>query len=297
MATVLKTTFKLKRGTAARWAEVNPILAQGEPGFILDENRLKIGDGITAWSDLPYIGESNVFSASTIDEFPTVGANWVIYKAEKEKKLYQWNSDEFAYEELSFDAPIIDTHTYEVFSKPENTLINIQEDEIRIMCAKDTNWEFQTSGEGADPDSYYIGLKIFAPSEDIFSFKEDLNKTINDSTMYYFIDNDFAGIDENSRKFSIIWLPVAKYDIAAASWNYYGEKSSEKKFIGWDYCVEWYDINGLLKSCNSIRINLSNESCHYINEPYYMASINVNKLTQDTGDVLILYGGSAIDNI
>lgn len=118
MATVLKTTFKLKRGTAARWAEVNPILAQGEPGFILDENRLKIGDGITTWSDLPYIGESNVFSASTIDEFPTIGANWVIYKAEKEKKLYQWNSDEFVYEELSFDAPIIDTHTYEVFSKP-----------------------------------------------------------------------------------------------------------------------------------------------------------------------------------
>jgi len=26
MATTLNTTFKLKRGTAARWAEVNPIL-------------------------------------------------------------------------------------------------------------------------------------------------------------------------------------------------------------------------------------------------------------------------------
>ena len=99
--------------------------------------------------------------------------------------------------------------------------------------------------------------------KDIDEFKEDLNKTINDSTMYYFTDNDFAGIDENGRKFSIIWLPVAKYDIATASWNYYGEKSSEKKFIGWDYCVEWYDINGLLKSCNSIRINLSNADCHF----------------------------------
>ena len=39
MATVVNTTFKLKRGTAARWAEVNPILEQGEPGFVYDENR------------------------------------------------------------------------------------------------------------------------------------------------------------------------------------------------------------------------------------------------------------------
>lgn len=55
MATVLNTTFRLKRGTAARWAEVNPILDQGEPGFVYDANRLKIGDGKTPWNDLPYI--------------------------------------------------------------------------------------------------------------------------------------------------------------------------------------------------------------------------------------------------
>ena len=44
MATVIPTTFKLKRGIAARWAEVNPVLAQGEPGFVYDTNKLKIGD-------------------------------------------------------------------------------------------------------------------------------------------------------------------------------------------------------------------------------------------------------------
>lgn len=297
MATVLKTTFKLKRGTAFRWAELNPILAQGEPGFVLDENRLKIGDGITPWNDLPYIGESNVFSAPTVNDFPIPGANWIIYKAENEKKLYQWNEAEYNYEELSFDAPIIDTHTYEVFSKPEKTLVSIQEDEIRIMCANDTSWSLQSSGAGADPNSYYIGLKIYAPSSDIYSFKEDLNEIILDPQMYYFTDNNFAGIDENGRKYSIVWLPVAKYDAASDSWTYYGEKSSNKKYIGWNYCVEWYNENGLLVASNSIRINLSNETCHYINEPYYMASINVNKLTQDSGDVLVLYGGSATDNI
>ena len=38
MAQVVNTTFRLKRGTAARWAEVNPILDQGEPGFVYDTN-------------------------------------------------------------------------------------------------------------------------------------------------------------------------------------------------------------------------------------------------------------------
>ena len=115
--------------------------------------------------------------------------------------------------------------------------------------------------------------------------------------MYYFTDNNFAGIDELGRKYSIIWLPVAAYDAVAQTWTYYGDKSTSKKFVGWDYVVNWYDENELMVATNSIRINLSNENCHYINEPYYMASINVNKLIQDDGDILVLYGGSATDNI
>ena len=56
MATVISTTFRLKRGLAAKWQELNLILDPGEPGFELDTYRLKIGDGKTAWNDLPYIG-------------------------------------------------------------------------------------------------------------------------------------------------------------------------------------------------------------------------------------------------
>ena len=57
MAKILKTTFKLRRGTCARWIEVNPILADGEPGFELDTLRLKIGNGEIPWNDLPYVNE------------------------------------------------------------------------------------------------------------------------------------------------------------------------------------------------------------------------------------------------
>lgn len=46
--------IKFRRDTAADWAQVNPVLAQGEPGFEYDTGLLKIGDGGTAWNSLPY---------------------------------------------------------------------------------------------------------------------------------------------------------------------------------------------------------------------------------------------------
>lgn len=47
--------FKLRRDLAADWAEKNPILRAGEPGFEIDTNKLKIGDGLNAWNDLDYL--------------------------------------------------------------------------------------------------------------------------------------------------------------------------------------------------------------------------------------------------
>ena len=55
MAHRIKITYQLKRGLAERWNELDPILEQGEPGFEIDTNRLKIGDGETPWTSLPYI--------------------------------------------------------------------------------------------------------------------------------------------------------------------------------------------------------------------------------------------------
>lgn len=51
----IKTTFKFRRGNADTFEANNPVLSAGEPAYELDEKRLKIGDGVTAWSDLPYI--------------------------------------------------------------------------------------------------------------------------------------------------------------------------------------------------------------------------------------------------
>jgi hypothetical protein len=111
MAKVINTTFKLKRGTEARWAEVNPILAEGEPGFVYDKNRLKIGDGKTHWNDLPYIdGKREIGVYNYASEFPETGDSGILYRAEKEQSLYQYNSETSEYEKLS-DGRSIDNIT------------------------------------------------------------------------------------------------------------------------------------------------------------------------------------------
>ena len=46
-----------RRGTAAQWTSTNPILEDGEIGFESDTTNLKVGDGETAWDDLPYVAE------------------------------------------------------------------------------------------------------------------------------------------------------------------------------------------------------------------------------------------------
>ena len=46
--------LQLRRDGAQQWANVNPILAQGELGIEIDTSRLKIGDGVTSWNSLKY---------------------------------------------------------------------------------------------------------------------------------------------------------------------------------------------------------------------------------------------------
>lgn len=68
MADVIKTTFQVKRGAAARWEELNPILNPGEPGFEMDTFKLKIGNGSTPWKELPYINDIDISKYITIED-------------------------------------------------------------------------------------------------------------------------------------------------------------------------------------------------------------------------------------
>ena len=47
--------IKIRRDSAADWISANSTLGAGEFGLETDTEKLKIGDGSTAWNDLQYI--------------------------------------------------------------------------------------------------------------------------------------------------------------------------------------------------------------------------------------------------
>ena len=51
----LKIRFTFRGDTAENWRNVNPVLLQNEAGRETDTNRVKFGDGTTAWNSLPYV--------------------------------------------------------------------------------------------------------------------------------------------------------------------------------------------------------------------------------------------------
>lgn len=66
----MSVQIQLRRGTPAEWHAANPILAVGEPGIAQapgsHELVYKVGDGVTAWRDLPSVPEAS--AAGMIDE-------------------------------------------------------------------------------------------------------------------------------------------------------------------------------------------------------------------------------------
>ena len=63
--------IQLRRDTSINWANVNPILTDGEPGLEVDTNRIKYGDGISPWSSLSYGGTANITFTGTTLNGPT----------------------------------------------------------------------------------------------------------------------------------------------------------------------------------------------------------------------------------
>lgn len=52
--------IQFRRDTSTNWVSINPILSRGEPGYEVDTGRLKIGDAILPWAQLPYIKTENL---------------------------------------------------------------------------------------------------------------------------------------------------------------------------------------------------------------------------------------------
>jgi hypothetical protein len=69
----MASIIQLRGGTASAWTSANPTLAQKEMGIETDTNKIKLGDGVTAWTGLGYfetgevtLAASQVFTNKTI---------------------------------------------------------------------------------------------------------------------------------------------------------------------------------------------------------------------------------------
>lgn len=51
----IKAIIQLRRAKESEWIQKNPVLRLGEPAYSTDVNKLKIGDGIRLWSEIPYL--------------------------------------------------------------------------------------------------------------------------------------------------------------------------------------------------------------------------------------------------
>ena len=79
---IIKAQMKQRQDTKANWAAANPVLLDGELGMVSDDRNLyKVGDGRTAWNDLPFRG----FDGTLAQELGTSANAAISQKAVTEK--------------------------------------------------------------------------------------------------------------------------------------------------------------------------------------------------------------------
>ncbi len=66
--------IRLRGGTEYQWDTAGPTLAAREVGVTTDTHRLKVGDGVNAWADLPWVddaGADGLPEGGTVDQLLT----------------------------------------------------------------------------------------------------------------------------------------------------------------------------------------------------------------------------------
>lgn len=178
-------------------------------------------------------------------------------------------SEAKAYTDGKVEAAIAEhlTQKYEVVDAPAGTLVKMNENEIRIMCPHDAEYHLQSVGSNGDANTYYITFKTYVYDDNVVGYKEHLGNSVDAEIL-----TDLK-TDEYGRRYQPTWLGVAKYDESSDKWNYYGASSNGDKMVGWDYQLDLFDANGVMIASDSVRINLSNENCHYEIKPYYVGAM------------------------
>lgn len=84
---IIKARLKQRTDTQANWTANNPVLLEGELGLVTDDKNLyKVGDGVTAWNDLPFRGFDGTLVHETGDSDNAVMSQRSVTEALNELK-------------------------------------------------------------------------------------------------------------------------------------------------------------------------------------------------------------------
>lgn len=89
--------------TAANLASSNPVLDAGDYGYATDNHVLKVGDGETAWNDLPRVGSGYTLDSNTLTD--TVGPTSGTTPLEIGALQLDWESDGIREQEVGVTVP------------------------------------------------------------------------------------------------------------------------------------------------------------------------------------------------
>lgn len=139
-----------RRDTAARWAEMNPILLEGEMGIVLDDpNQYKIGDGVHTWNELPLRGFTGTIAQTLGNNENAVASQKVVTEkfAEQDEKLSDIGSEvEKEASRAKEEERLLDVRGKNNSNRIDSNEENINEILIRIkrindkeFCIADTN--------------------------------------------------------------------------------------------------------------------------------------------------------------
>jgi hypothetical protein len=116
-----------KVNTRSQWEALNPVVLAGEPGLESDTENLKIGDGRTTWSGLPYFGSPSYWG-SFWDETSQVAtlANTVYAIKLRQVDTASRGTKIISNERITFDHPGIYSITFSIqFSNTDSAIHNI----------------------------------------------------------------------------------------------------------------------------------------------------------------------------
>lgn len=253
------------------WVNKNGEIIIAEPDLSgIEENISQVESELATKADAEEVEEKIALKAniSYVEEELSAKADVV----EVEEKIKKITTDTIASAKAYTDGKVeaaVKEHLvkkFEISNVPDGTLIDYRDDEIRIMCRENAVFSEQSVGVGGDPKCYYTTLKTYVFDDNVVGYKEHLNGQVDNEIL-----TDLK-TDEYGRRYQPTWLSLARLG-DDGNWSYYGKSSSEEKFIGFDYQIDFYDANGVMIGSDTVRINLSNEGCHFINEPYYVGKI------------------------